>query len=174
MTDYQSYIDRLQKLREQEDILLQAVGRIKKHRFHPLGRRQKQTLEEAEDRLRSIRDESKRICTMLDELREKENNKMTVKKELLMDEIPQEYNEIIGVCYGKAVLVTESGRILWYDCTGNEWVAHIGDTELDDGTMSDLSELPVGEQKMILSYLIEAGSTPVHYLDLLKEKLKNL
>lgn len=175
MNDYQSYIDRLTKLRELENDLMQKIGGIKNKRFYSFRRKQKQQIEEAEEELRLIRSESERLCKMLDECLEREENKMQKQSERFWDEEPQEYNEVIGICYGKAILVTDSGNLLWFECNEADGCSvAIGDSELDDGLLHPLSALPAGEQKMILNYLIEAGSTPVHYLGLLKEKMNNI
>lgn len=166
--DYQSYIDRLTELHRQEEAQLQSVSQLKKGGLFK--RKQAKLLEDAEEALRSIRTESEKLCKMLDAMREKENVR-AVKQTQLWDEEPQEYNEVIGICYRKVILVTDSGRLLWFDCNEADGTVAIGDSELDDGLLCPMSALPAGERKMILSYLIEAGSTPVHYLNLLKEEL---
>lgn len=172
--DYQIYIDKLSELRRNEEAQLQIAGKLKNSRpgLFSSKSKQKQQLEEAEAKLRAIREEAERICGMLDELREKKEERVVMQNTAhLWDENPQIYNEVIGVCYRKAILWADDGRLYWFGCPDEGAVA-IGDCEPDDGLLRPLSVLPIGEQKMILSYLIEAGSTPIHYLDFLKEELK--
>ncbi len=167
MPDYTVYIEQLEDLRQREEALIRKISQLKKKH-----RRKFQTeLEETEDALTKVRADAARICAMLDKLREKKGEKVMQKAEHLWDEKEQMYNEVIGVCYGKAILWADDCTLYWFDCP-DEGTVTIGDTESDDGLLYPLSALPAGERKMILSYLIEAGSTPIHYLDLLKEELK--
>lgn len=172
MNAYQAYIDRLNALSNDEAEQQRIIAELKAKRSIIGKQKRKRTLEEAEDRLEVIRAESARICEMLDRHREKEGDKSMQQQTWFADELPQEYNEVIGVCYGKAILVTDSGSILWFDAPQPELI-EIGDCELDDGLIYPLYALPTGERKMILSYLLEAGSTPIHYLNILKEEYEN-
>lgn len=172
MNAYQAYIDRLNALSEDEAEQHRIIAELKAKRSITGKQKRKRALEEAEDRLEVIRAESARICDMLDRHREKEGDKSMQQQTWFADELPQEYNEVIGICYGKAILVTDSGAILWIDAPQPELI-EIGDCELDDGLLYPLYALPTGERKMILSYLLEAGSTPIHCLNILKEEYEN-
>lgn len=169
---YQIYIDRLSDLSAQEAAQRQLIIEQQAKRGLVGKQKRRRTIEAAEHELEQIREESAKLCEMLDKLREKEEDKSMQQQTWFADELPQEYNEVVGVCYGKAILVTDSGSILWFDAPQPELV-EIGDCELDDGLLYPLYALPTGERKMILSYLLEAGSTPIHYLNILKEEYEN-
>lgn len=166
-TNYKAYAEKMRELLDREEALTRRRGEIQKRRMSK--RKKRKELENTDAQLRAVKEEADRVCAMLNELREKEEDKVT--KISFFDEEPQEYNEVIGVCYRKAILITDSGKLLWFTCNESSSVC-IGDTELDDGLLYPLSELPAGERKMILNYLIEAGSTPIHYINILKEELE--
>lgn len=163
MPDYKVYVARSGELLTSEESLIRTISELKGSRR----RRDKRTLEEAETQLKALREESGRFCTMLDDYREREEDKMMMR----FDEVPQIYNEVIGICYRKAILYVDDGTLRWFECDESVDGVAIGDTELDDGLLLPFSDIPSGERKMILSYLIEAGSTPIHYLDFLQEEL---
>ncbi len=165
MPDYTVYIKRLEDLRQREETIIQQIGHLKNKRR----RKHRYMLEELQTQLRSVREQSANLCAMLDKCRENKEDKIM----LFLDENPQIYNEVIGVCYRKAILWRDDEKLFWFDCDESTDHIAIGDSELDDGLLFPFSDLPAGERKMILSYLIEAGSTPVHYLTFLEEMLKN-
>lgn len=167
MGEYKVYARRIGELLEKEKALVQQINKLKgKRKLRP---KDQLALEEAEEQLGRVREEAKEICSMLDDYREKEGQKVI--QQAFFDEEAQIYNEVIGICYRKAILWRDDGLLFWFDCDEADGVA-IGDSELDDGLLFPFSDLPAGERKMILSYLIEAGSTPVHYLEFLEEEMK--
>ena len=160
INSYDAYIERLQELLARETEVIELISQCK-GRF-----RKKKEAERAEEELTEIRAEAAKICAMLDNMRSREDEKMISVS--YIDENPQEYNEVIGVCYGRVICLTDSGRLLYYDTEQPETVS-VGDCELDDGALRPLDALPTGEQTLIVSYLIEAEETPIQYLNFLKE-----
>lgn len=172
MSAYQVYIDRLRDLSAQETAQYQIIAELKAKRGLVGKQQRRQAIEDAEQELETVRSEIENLCAQLERLRKNEGDRVMQQQTWFEDELPQEYNEVVGICYGKAILVTDSGLILWFDAPQPE-IIEIGDCELVDGLIYPLSALPTGERKMILSYLLEAGSTPIHYLNILKEEYEN-
>lgn len=86
---------------------------------------------------------------------------------------PQWYNEVVGICYGKAILVTADGEVRWIEAHQPHTMP-IGVSLHDHGNFKFLSELDSKEQRAILSYLIESGATPKEYVNLLKWHLQEV
>ncbi len=167
--NYNAYIERLHDLREQEKAVQKRVAELKASRSIFGQKKRQQELEQAEIELEHIRSQAERYSAMLKELRGKEDEKVLL---LFWDEQEQPYNEVIGICYGREILCTDAGMLLYTDYVPAEGVA-IGDTLPDVGDWVPLDALPRGERIMILSYMIEAGETPLHYLEFLNDQLQS-
>lgn len=114
-----------------------------------------------------------------------ELDKLTASMEELVDEIeyatdhPDEiasaaplYNECVGYCYGMGIYIDDNDDIRYQEMP--EEYAVIGDPELHIDLLPKLAELPVGEQKMILGYLLTSEDTPAKYRDTLDYELKRI
>lgn len=82
------------------------------------------------------------------------------------------YNECIGYCYGKGIYVDDNDDIRYQEMP--EEYAVIGDPELHIDLMPKLAELPAGEQKMIIGYLLTSEDTPAKYRDDLNFELERI
>lgn len=166
--NYNAYVERLREIRDQEDRERKRIAELKAIRKF-FGRKKRQAeMEKCEIKLEYIRSQSAKYTAMLEDLREKEDEKSMI----FWDEQEQPYNEVIGLCYGKVILCTDVGDLLYADYDPQDGVA-VGDTLPDVGDLTPLDSLPRGEAVMILSYMIEAGETPLHYLDFLRGQLQS-
>lgn len=126
----------------------------------------KSDLERVEEKLKAL--EEKQDSLIADVVAETEILKQNKEPPIADDEREQLANECVGYAYGLAIYVDDNGDLLYRE--SQEDVVELGETaEIE--TLRPFGELPDGEQKMVLRYLLEQEETPDWFVDRIRKEV---